>query len=130
MAHIDIDAIKHLEADTLNRRFHLLMGRLFGIVAEYKADEAGMRAANAFMESELGQGCGVLDVEDGRIIIADCADRGMLAHYQWYRVTWADGIHRDVWAASEAHARRRADDLMEHEFIEHGAIMGVLALGA
>jgi hypothetical protein len=110
------------------REQHLLMGRLFTVAASFPDNVAGTRAANAHMTRH--EGLGVLDVADGRIILADCADKGTMALYQWYRLSWQDGITRDVWAASVGRARALGDDLMERELFDHGAIVACIPTGA
>lgn len=56
---------------------YTLYGRAFKIEAEYPDDDKGTAAANAFMEEH--DGMGVLAVAGGRIVIADCADKGVPA---------------------------------------------------
>ena len=53
---------------------HTLYGRVFEVVATFDDSDAGTRDANAFMEAHPG--IGVLEVTDGRIILADCKDAG------------------------------------------------------
>lgn len=54
---------------------HTLMGRVFTVVAEFEDSDAGTDAANSFMEAHPG--VGVLEVKDGKIILADNSDRGI-----------------------------------------------------
>ncbi|WP_342234392.1 hypothetical protein [Ralstonia sp. OTU4908] len=54
---------------------HTLFDRSFAIVAEFPDSEAGTREANAFMEGNPG--AAVLEVIDGRVILADKADKGI-----------------------------------------------------
>lgn len=59
------------------QKFHTLYGRVFAIVAEFADTDEGAKEANRFMESH--EGIGVLEVIDGRVILADCADKGIPA---------------------------------------------------
>lgn len=59
----------------MDTKRHTLYGRSFAIVAEFPDTEQGTRDANAFMEANAGA-C-VLEVIDGRVILADQADQGI-----------------------------------------------------
>lgn len=122
-----IDAACKREDAKAARQRYSLYGRSFAIVAEFKDCEEGTREANAFMEANPG--ASVLAVEDGRVILADKGDQGQPLAYQFYRLTWADGITRDVWAADEAEARKRGAELMEQEAFDHGDLLLVIATG-
>ena len=52
-------------------------GLTYYIVAEYKDTEEGRRAANKFMERFAS--VGLLDVNDGRVILASMSDKGTRA---------------------------------------------------
>lgn len=54
---------------------HTLFDRSFAVVAEFPDSEDGTREANAFME--MNPGAAVLEVIDGRVILADKADKGI-----------------------------------------------------
>lgn len=56
---------------------HPVRGRKFAITAEFKEDEDGIKAANDFMTANPGHG--LLDIVDGRVIVANCADKGIPA---------------------------------------------------
>lgn len=54
---------------------HISYGRSFKVLARFP--EAETAAVNEFIERTPG--AGVLDVRDGEVIVADCADRGVPA---------------------------------------------------
>lgn len=56
---------------------HRLMGRIFLIQAEYPDTDEGARQANAYMQQHPG--IGVLEVVDGRVILASNDDKGIPA---------------------------------------------------
>lgn len=60
-----------------HRHMHPVHGRKFAITAEFKEDEDGIKAANDFMVANPGHG--LLDITDGRVIVASCADKGVPA---------------------------------------------------
>ncbi len=55
-------------------KYHTLAGRRFTITGYFPDDEDGEQRANYFMVDNPGHG--VLEVAHGRIIIANCADKG------------------------------------------------------
>lgn len=56
---------------------HVLMGRRFNVAAKFYDTEAGQRKANNFMADHPE--VGVLDVIDGRVILARMDDKGVQA---------------------------------------------------
>lgn len=56
---------------------HVILGRRFRVVAKFYDTEAGQKKANAFMEANPD--VGVLDVIDGRVILARMDDKGVEA---------------------------------------------------
>lgn len=62
-----------LDALDLPKR-HTLYGRSFAIAAEFVENEEGIKAANDYMVANPGHG--LLDIVDGRVIVASCADKG------------------------------------------------------
>lgn len=63
--------------DSSEPKRHRLMGRLFIIQAEYPDTDEGARQANAYMQQHPG--IGVLEVVDGRVILASNDDKGIPA---------------------------------------------------
>lgn len=57
------------------KKRHIVFGRSFAIVAEFPDTEEGARDANAYMESH--HSAALLQVIDGRVILADKADKGI-----------------------------------------------------
>ena len=53
---------------------HVVYGRKYVIAAEFKESEDGIKAANDFMMANPGHG--LLDIADGRVIVAALADNG------------------------------------------------------
>lgn len=60
-----------------NQQRHTLFGRSFAIVAEFADTDEGTREANAYMESHPG--AAVLEVTNGRVILANQSDKGIPA---------------------------------------------------
>lgn len=59
------------------QKYHRYMGRMFAVVAEFEDSENGCREANAFMEQNPG--VGLLEIVDGRVILAFNDDKGFKA---------------------------------------------------
>lgn len=54
---------------------HIMLGRRFQVMAKFYNTEAGQKRANDFMVAHPG--VGVLDVIDGRVILARMDDKGV-----------------------------------------------------
>lgn len=70
-----IQAQNH-ETLSVKERF-TLMGRSFEVIASFADDDDGTVRANAYMEQHPG--VGVLAVSQGRVILADKKDHGIVA---------------------------------------------------
>ncbi len=72
---------QNLETQSSKERF-TLMGRSFEVIASFADDDDGIVRANAYMEQHPG--VGVLAVSQGRVILADKKDHGIVAAFPPY----------------------------------------------
>ena len=106
---------------------HTLYGRSFSVVGEFEDSDLGTDEANAFMEKNPGTG--VLEVVDGRVILASNSDKGIPlskmaskqvdtnevedAELKVAPVAAAAVVPHDDWAGNLMKTRQYAKDLIE-----------------